>query len=349
MTDDNRKRLGPPPVEPLSDIAWSRIERGMWSRLDGSQTQTVTTIQAAPPSRRWMLVAAPLAAAAAIALVIGFRGRIAPAEDPARVLSGDTGSSVSFGDAHIELDAHSAIAMRQESGSPTVTIDNGAARFTVAPRNDRPAFVVRAGDATVRVIGTQFKVARYEEHLSVAVEHGLVDVHFRGVAVKIGAGQSWSSDQPTAVITMAEPAKPAQPAADEPEADTSEIEMPATPSKPHVKHHPKQPSHHVATEPAKAPAEVPSGSACGTDCTEFNRLSTIEPSQPDKAIDGYLALSRSSQTYADNALFAAARLAFDRHDRRAEALLKIYLQRFPSGAHSADANGLLVRLKGDHP
>src|SRR4051794_3127159 len=68
MTEE-RKRLGPPPVEPLSDITWSRVERGMWSRLEGTQTNTM--IQPAPPSRRWMFIAAPLAAAAAILLVIG--------------------------------------------------------------------------------------------------------------------------------------------------------------------------------------------------------------------------------------------------------------------------------------
>ena len=59
------------------------------------------------------------------------------------------------------------------------------------------------------------------------------------------------------------------------------------------------------------------------------------------------AASPPAALTAADALFAAARLAFDRHDRRAEALLKVYLQRFPSGAHSADANELLVRLKGD--
>ena len=32
MTDD--QRIGPPPIEPLSEAAWARVERGVWSQLD---------------------------------------------------------------------------------------------------------------------------------------------------------------------------------------------------------------------------------------------------------------------------------------------------------------------------
>ena len=28
------ERLGPPGIDPLSDAAWTRIERGLWSRVD---------------------------------------------------------------------------------------------------------------------------------------------------------------------------------------------------------------------------------------------------------------------------------------------------------------------------
>ena len=69
MTDD--QRLGPPPVEPMSDVAWSRIERGLWARMDADAPTVVTH---AAPGRRWWLAVAPLAVAAAVlALVLALR------------------------------------------------------------------------------------------------------------------------------------------------------------------------------------------------------------------------------------------------------------------------------------
>ena len=46
----------------------------------------------------------------------------------------------------------------------------------------------------------------------------------------------------------------------------------------------------------------------------------------------------------DASLFAAARLAVDRHDARAETFLSIYLRRFPTGANVEDARQLLARV-----
>ncbi|HET7506444.1 MAG TPA: hypothetical protein VFK02_35735, partial [Kofleriaceae bacterium] len=90
MTDD--ERLGPPPIEPLSDAAWSRVERGLWSRMDAAAKLGVGSAPLPPAHRRWWLVAAPLAAAAAVAaIVIGTRSTIrdiTAADEPARVVSG---------------------------------------------------------------------------------------------------------------------------------------------------------------------------------------------------------------------------------------------------------------------
>ena len=65
MTDEHR--LGPPPVEPMSDVAWSRVERGLWARIDADSPTVVTT---AVPPRRWWLALAPLAAAAAVLAIV---------------------------------------------------------------------------------------------------------------------------------------------------------------------------------------------------------------------------------------------------------------------------------------
>ena len=61
---------------------------------------------------------------------------------------------------------------------------------------------------------------------------------------------------------------------------------------------------------------------------------------------GYLELSQGSTTWSAVALFAAGRLAADRHDPRAQTLLSIYLHRFSAGANATDASELLTRLKG---
>ncbi|MEO7735794.1 MAG: FecR domain-containing protein, partial [Kofleriaceae bacterium] len=210
MTHD--ERLGPPAIEPLSDTAWSRIERGVWSELDAE-----VAVPPARSARRWWLVGGALVAAAAIvAVVLGVRtdsGPLAVVDEPSRVVSGTGPSAVSFGDAHITMDAETALVLGREAGHPVVLIERGAAWFTVAPRDGRPAFIVRAGDASVHVVGTRFRVARSEEQISVAVEHGVVDVRFRGAVTTVGARQHWSSASPAHATEIASATDPARPGA----------------------------------------------------------------------------------------------------------------------------------------
>lgn len=196
-------KLGRPAVDDMSDVSWARVERGVFARLDGAGTVTsaVATREYSKSQRRsWVWFAAPLAAAAAAVLLIvatrgGNRasGPIAQSE-PARVVSGSSPSAVSFGDAHITLDADSALEMVGSGAQPTALLERGAAWFSVAPRGDRPAFEVHAGDMIVRVIGTRFRVARDGERASVSVDHGVVEVRFRGRALRLSDGQSWSTD-----------------------------------------------------------------------------------------------------------------------------------------------------------
>jgi transmembrane sensor len=330
MTDD--ERLGPPPVEPMSDVAWSRIERGLWLRIDAAGT-TAGFDRAPPTPRRWWITAAPIVAAAAIvAIVIGTRTgtqELAPIDEPARVVSGSASSSVSFGDAHVELDADSAVVMSHENGQPIVLLERGAAWFTVAPRMQRPEFVVRAGDATVRVVGTRFHVARSRERIAVDVDHGLVDVRFRGGAVAVGANQHWSSDAPSSISAAAGTPPPIAPVA----SSESATSKPRSDPKPDAKADPKLDGTH-ATDVDRARAE-------------YDRLAALEPKAPLTALNGYLSLAQGTSRWADLALFAAARLAVDQQDSRAKTLLFRYLQRFPNGANTTDAKQLLDRLKSD--
>ena len=349
MTDD--QRLGPPPIEPLSETAWARVERGVWSELDAERPAG----SPAPGPRRWWVIAAPLAAAAAVAvLLLAVRRAPTALDEPSRVVTGAAPSSVLFGDSHIELDAATALVTRHEAEHPTVTLERGAAWFTVAPRLSRPAFIVRAGDAMVRVVGTRFRVVRSEERIAVEVDHGLVDVNFRGSEVAIGAGQRWSSDAPRQILAVAAPpAEPVPPpvpaaAAPDPEVPAAPPEAAPAPARAHRPARPGSPAHAADGGDARPepPAHLP-GPAVDRDAAEYDRLAALEATSPDAALTGYLALARGTSRWADPALFAAARLAVDRHDARAETLLGIYLQRFPSGANAADAQQLLARVQSD--
>jgi hypothetical protein len=373
MSDD--KRLGPPPVEPLSDAAWSRVERGMWAELDLVSMSRSEPVAVATPTlayaRRWWLVAVPLAAAAAAAtIVIGTRTSTPEiAEEPSRLVSGSAPSSVSFGDAHIELDADTAFVMSHETGHPVVLLERGAAWFTVTPRLSRPDFIVRAGDATVHVVGTRFRVTRSGEQIAVAVEHGKVNVQFRGRMAAIGARQRWSSESPRQITAAAE-AAPRVAAADpdEPEIDFSDLLDPAGssaaplttplapgPGRKHVANSGSMSEsklgskYDARTESATGSGHAGGAAAIDRDRAAYDRLAALEPQDPGAALAGYLALARGTSRWADPALFAAARLAADRHDRRAVTLLAIYLRRFPTGANAIDAKQLFVRLKEDHP
>jgi transmembrane sensor len=199
------QKLGRPPVEKLSDVAWARVERGLWSRMDGAGTVTgaVSTREFEREQRSWRWLALPAAAAAACAIVLFVsRGSQAPsavAQAPTRFVSGAAPSAVSFGDAHVELDANTAIETQVEGDRPVALLERGAAWFSVAPRGDLPPFQVRAGDTVVRVVGTRFRVARDGEHADVTVDHGVVEVRFRGRALRLTDGQGWSSDHPSDV------------------------------------------------------------------------------------------------------------------------------------------------------
>jgi transmembrane sensor len=357
MTDD--QRLGPPPIEPLSEAAWARVERGVWSELDAERPAgSRSPGSRSPGPRRWWVVAAPLAAAAAVAvLLIAVRRAPSALDEPSRVVTGAAPSSVLFGDSHIELDAATALVMRHEAEHPTITLERGGAWFTVAPRLSRPAFIVRAGDAMVRVVGTRFRVLRTEERIAVEVDHGLVDVNFRGSEVAVGAGQRWSSDAPRLIIAAAappagEPVPPPVPATATPDPDVPAAapDGAPAPARPHPPARSGSPAHASAGSAdarPESPPGAPTAPQVDRDRAEYDRLAALEATSPGAALDGYRALARGTSRWADPALFAAARLAVDRHDVRAETLLGIYLQRFPSGANAADARQLLVRLRGD--
>jgi len=355
-----RERLGPPPVEPMSEIAWSRVERGVWSRLDAGEggARPASTERRPGAAVRWWIIAAPLAAAAILAIIVGVRLLLpTTGEEPVRIVSPKVAasekfepSSVTFEDSHIELDSDTALVTSHEGGHPHVLLERGAAWFTVSPRKSRPEFVVRAGDAMVRVIGTRFRVARAREQIAVEVGHGVVDVLFRGRVVEVSTGQRWSSESPaSASVLAALPPTPAPVAAGrpEPEPEIDPVDPPPPPHKPEPKRTTRptvRPGAAAAPEPAPGSA---SAESVDRERAEYERLAALEPKSPEQALNGYLLLSKGTSRWAGVAMFAAGRLAADRHNPEAESLLEKYLKSYPKGANAVDAQRLLSRLKAD--
>ncbi len=198
----NPERLGPPPVDSLSDVAWARVERNVFSRMEGTVTNAVATREVKRDGSRshWVWLAVPAAAAAAFSLAFfSMNGDSGPASDgePSRVVASDSPTTMSFGDAHITLQAKSAVLMEQNAVKPTALLEHGTAEFAVAPRGDRAPFTVLAGDTSARTMGATFTVTRTGEIADIKVSTGSVEIRFRGHDVRLVENQSWSSDRPS--------------------------------------------------------------------------------------------------------------------------------------------------------
>lgn len=146
-------------------------------------------------STRRVLVAAGAAAALALVLGVAMSHRaprprapeVAAAPRPApasRVLRLSDGSTAA------PLDAQTDIELLEERPDRVrLSLARGRARFEVTPQPKR-AFMVRAGDVTVVVVGTVFTVERVADRVGVAVQRGTVRVEWADGAALVNAGQS---------------------------------------------------------------------------------------------------------------------------------------------------------------
>lgn len=197
------ERLGPPPVDPLSDVGWARVERNLFSRVEGTVTNAVASREVKPSSSRtnWVWLAVPAAAAAAFALAF-FSMTPAPstsAGERSRIVAGAAPSTVSFANAYVTLEANAAVIMDPDRANPTAVLEDGTAKFAVAQRST--PLTVLAGDMTAHTVNATFTVTRHGERADVAVMAGSVEIRFRGHDVKLTANQSWSSERPSGVAT----------------------------------------------------------------------------------------------------------------------------------------------------
>lgn len=136
---------------------------------------------AARPTRRWLLGGLGSAAAAALGFV-GWRGlrgeRVMTVRGEIRRLPLADGSVAT-------IDTESELHVAMTGGTRRIAMAHGQAWFQVAKDRSRP-FVVDAGIAQVRAVGTAFSVRRIGEQVEVAVTEGTV------VAWPTGAGGTMS-------------------------------------------------------------------------------------------------------------------------------------------------------------
>jgi len=315
-----------PPVEPLSRPAWERIEAGLFERLDQGEhlapprepLEPASGASRLRPRWRWA-VGAALAAAAAAVLVLQ-----RPAERPSaplaqqsstevaprhesRIVSTDAPSETSLGNAVLTLAARSDVAV---SGS------------------DQEGWLVRldAGQVDCRVGPRRgrppFVVQAGDTRVSVVGTRFTVIRRDAGASVVVTEGHVQVESGADHVLLGPGETWPAPaPSAALPPAPAPSVTG-AAPSAPPSK---------VATRAQQ----------------QFERAAALEAKNPRAALTLYRELARSGGPWAQNALYAEARLELELgRPERARPLLRRYLQRYPRGLNAADVEQQLRRLDG---
>ncbi|UHQ22001.1 FecR domain-containing protein [Lysobacter sp. 5GHs7-4] len=137
----------------------------------------------------WLAPGAAIAATLAVAIgVAAWMQRPAPAQIDRYVTAIGEQRTIALSDGTtLLLDTHSAVTTRFDRDSRTVEVARGRVQFAVGrdsgQRSGPRPFLVKAGDGTIRDIGTTFQVSRDGS----AVDVGLIEGE---VEVAVGAGQT---------------------------------------------------------------------------------------------------------------------------------------------------------------
>jgi hypothetical protein len=345
-------------IEPLTDARLSKIKKSLFDRLD-----TEDLMEHGPSAlpgaggRSWMRVARVgfgMVAAAALVLAVASRWPASRHADsgvnPSRIVTGTTESHLVVGDNAIDVSPNSALlASGDDEQGILLVLERGSVSCEVAPRRGRPPFVVQAGSARVRVVGTQFTVTRVEDGATVQVAHGTVEVSSGGATFLVREGEGW----PPSSAAAAEEAESAArtPPAPASAGIASEARVKAALGPSLVRRLvPSTPANEasVAAPPTDLASRTPAGapSAEPTPQDLFEQATLSEKKDPAGASVLYERLESTSGPWAANALFAQGRLEADLgHAARARQILDAYLVRYPLGRNAADARTLLDRLK----
>lgn len=344
------KRLRQIQVEPLGEQRWSKVERSLFARLEQEQSAPLSgswTARRRPGALVW--AAAAFALFAAVAVLALFVRRSAPGvlEQPSRITTGVSTSHLALTGLSVDVEPHSAVIVGPETPQGLlIVVDRGGIVCEVAPRPSDAALIVQAGAARVRVVGTRFSVNRVGESARVKVQHGLVEVSSGGRSWRVAAGEEWSAPE----APVAAPPEQLPPATTELSARPEVVEQRAPLASRRVSPAPPagrtpevaSPAPEVAAaEPDAAPTQRgPSRQDV------FEQAAALERRDPARAARLYAELESAGDSWAQNALYARARLEASRGNRsEARRLLERYLERYPRGSNAEDARTVLQRLR----
>jgi ferric-dicitrate binding protein FerR (iron transport regulator) len=352
MANIDSRQSGARPIEPLSDAAWSRVEAGLFARIDRGEhlaaaeavvesAPASTRRRTRPASRRWGFVLAFAAAAAAAAVWVQTSvtsseplARVeaqrqeatpGPAQAPARATAAAElvvgGERVADG----ALLATSEESKRWRVGDSEVTLAAGS-KLAVAG-SDAVGFQLTLERGRVdcevapRAGRPAFVVNAGDATVTVVGTRFSVSRDAAGASVRVEHGSVRVATPATSVLLGAGESWPAP--------DAAPLDDEATAAR-------------VRDVPSPARARpVRSGASAAA---RFDRATRLEARSPDAALRIYRDLSSKPGPWAPNALYAAGRLELERQrTQRGRALLERYLKRYPEGANAADARALLER------
>jgi transmembrane sensor len=166
----------------------SVIDQALAPQTSPTPAIRVDAPMANAPSRRWLLTGMGAAAAAAVVGLVGrpwlFGERVTTTRGEIRRLPLADGSVAT-------IDTSSELRVAMVSDSRRIALDKGQAWFQVAKDRKRP-FIVDAGIAQARAVGTAFSVRRTDEGVQIAVTEGSVAVwasDASGTMMILDAGQ----------------------------------------------------------------------------------------------------------------------------------------------------------------
>lgn len=190
--------------DPRHDAAAAEIEL-VWGALDdisahsGQQQAGGVVVappaslpSAAPRARAWWLPALGLAAAFVLAAAMWWRATPATAVSEGRYATeiGEQRTLTLTDGSTLRLNTNTAVAFRLAAKERRVVLEQGEAFFEVTPNPTRP-FIVAAGRAEARVVGTAFAVRLRESDSVLTVAEGRVrfGVPGRGDGATLSANQ----------------------------------------------------------------------------------------------------------------------------------------------------------------
>lgn len=205
-------------LDPRHGVEFARLE-GVWLRYDGVRSSPVLQAMTAQLDRRAAKLGTKrrsrrlwyvgLAAAAAIAVGVGLGWqRLADAEKasstPSYAVLAGSGNRLQLEDGSIAvLRADSEIRSEFTPAERRVVLVRGEAHFSVTKNPARP-FIVQAGGASVRAVGTAFNVRLGAQKVEVLVTEGTVQVTDRPPPAATAATPVPAPAAPLPLVTAGE-------------------------------------------------------------------------------------------------------------------------------------------------